>query len=37
MRGAQIATVGCSGWCTGPHVHFVVIVNGVAVNPLRFL
>lgn len=36
-RGQQIATVGCSGWCTGPHVHFVVIVNGVIVNPLRFL
>jgi murein DD-endopeptidase MepM/ murein hydrolase activator NlpD len=37
VRGQQIATVGCSGWCTGPHVHFVVIVNGVIVNPLRFL
>jgi murein DD-endopeptidase MepM/ murein hydrolase activator NlpD len=37
MRGQQIATVGCSGWCTGPHVHFQTIVNGVVVNPLRFL
>jgi murein DD-endopeptidase MepM/ murein hydrolase activator NlpD len=37
VRGQQIATVGCSGWCTGPHVHFQVIVNGVVVNPLRFL
>ena len=36
-RGQQIANVGCTGWCTGPHVHFVVIVNGVIVNPLRFL
>jgi murein DD-endopeptidase MepM/ murein hydrolase activator NlpD len=37
VRGQQIAQVGCSGWCTGPHVHFVTIVNGVIVNPLRFL
>jgi len=37
MRGEQIAVVGCTGICTGPHVHFQVIVNGVLVNPLRFL
>lgn len=36
-RGQQIATVGCTGMCTGPHVHFQVIINGVLVNPLRFL
>jgi murein DD-endopeptidase MepM/ murein hydrolase activator NlpD len=36
-RGEGIGAVGCTGNCTGPHVHFEVIVNGVIVNPLRYL
>ncbi len=35
-RGEAIATVGTSGLTTGPHLHYEVAVNGVAVDPLHF-
>lgn len=34
--GQGIGGVGCTGICTGPHVHFEVVVNGVIDNPLRY-
>ena len=35
--GTVIGYVGMTGWTTGPHVHFMTIVNGKAVNPRPYL
>ena len=36
-QGQVIGYSGCTGFCTGPHVHFEVRVNGTPVDPLGYL
>lgn len=36
-RGDKIGTVGCTGSCTGDHLHFEILENKRALNPVEFL
>jgi murein DD-endopeptidase MepM/ murein hydrolase activator NlpD len=35
-QGQRLGTAGCTGWCTGTHLHFEMRFRGQAVDPLRF-
>lgn len=37
VRGETIGYVGCTGFCTGPHLHFETRENGTAVDPMKYL
>jgi murein DD-endopeptidase MepM/ murein hydrolase activator NlpD len=36
-RGEKIGRVGCTGSCSGDHLHFEVLTNGTPTDPTRFL
>jgi murein DD-endopeptidase MepM/ murein hydrolase activator NlpD len=36
-KGRVVGTVGCTGFCTGSHLHFEVHRDGRALNPLSVL
>ncbi len=32
-KGQPVQYMGCTGWCTGTHLHLIIKVNGVTVDP----
>ncbi|GAA4696989.1 peptidoglycan DD-metalloendopeptidase family protein [Nocardioides conyzicola] len=36
-QGETVGYVGSTGWSTGCHLHFTILVNGTAVDPMKWL
>jgi murein DD-endopeptidase MepM/ murein hydrolase activator NlpD len=34
--GQRLGTAGCTGWCSGTHLHFELRLRGEAMNPLSY-
>ena len=37
QRGEAIMEAGTTGYSSGPHLHFTVCINGIAVDPLKYI
>lgn len=36
QAGQRLGTAGCTGWCSGTHLHFELRLHGRPVDPMRF-